>query len=953
MMAAWAAALLAMVFYMYPLRSTAAAAPAAPAQGKRGLSGLQGCDDARALGLGAAWHYGWNLWPASVDAGGNSAPPGTHICSPPMAAEFVPMFWGYWGKSSVTGAVWGSFKADWGSVGVKAIMGFNEPDNPGQSNLTPQQAALGYTEIESIAQQFDPPLTLVGPGMTHWDENGGSPWLDQFLGNLSVPLAARIEFLAQHDYSGDAAGIVAKAGKAFAKYKRKVWLTEFAVGHGKDRATNDAFMQKVLPLLDGAESVARYSWYSTRDAPGSWVNASNLLPVDVAASDGWSKHSGMACAPDGMTWINAHVNARECQTQVLDDLRCAEPKTAVYQSGSPKSCYCATTRCNLTHDGWQDTYVHRGAPPPPWAKTEQTTCAEAELLLLPTGWQPNTVAECQAIAETNGSCASTPTKTVVYAPPDETNSSCWTKSAGTACTEMLWLSTWKSAQECLESTLDNAGCVVPKIAVYESGDVKNCYCSSTPNCQRNGSSWQIVFDLHGKLPAKPAGKPYPKKSYQICKETCQCRSTETCTSTPSSWQDTYVQPTVKALSVEPTSTGKLYAVVPRMQATPSSWQGLMGVQPASNSSAIAVVPVGPHPNWALPCENKCNGDTTCLGFSVSSWLVAAPRSCRLYSRIDRLEEVPCGGRHANQSAAQLAAFFVKPGSAIPGPAPYQQWAGQMPLHRAQTAAQLTCNGNFTVCTDACNADALCVGINLLGCAPEDPGEHCWTLHAAAVPSLIPNVLDHACYYQKPGTPAVPAGRPLKQWTCATSPPPGCIYPYGCKFGQSQWSDGTAEFNCKMRKLAWDFGRQARPDLGLFEDLYFALGLNHDCLAEVPPQIFTAPDRSPAPRTFPDARGEQQTAFHVDYAAGSDSNSGSLQKPFKTIQAAVDAAADKPLATVNLHGGASPGPQINVSAWVLCVSWFAKLEFWGAQRDALPPCRCAGAFAATAPRPPAS
>jgi hypothetical protein len=98
-----------------------------------------------------------------------------------------------------------------------------------------------------------------------------------------------------------------------------------------------------------------------------------------------------------------------------------------------------------------------------------------------------------------------------------------------------------SLKECQESTLENAGCALPKIAVYESGGVKNCYCSSSTKCQRNGSTWQMLYELHGTLPIKPEGKPYPGKSFKTYKETCQCQKTNTCTKTPSTWQDTYVQ----------------------------------------------------------------------------------------------------------------------------------------------------------------------------------------------------------------------------------------------------------------------------------------------------------------------------------------------------------------------------------------------------------------------------
>ena len=114
--------------------------------------------------------------------------------------------------------------------------------------------------------------------MTHWSSDGGSPWLDEFFGNLSKEELGRIKYLAQHDYSGNPSGIVAKAKAAHKKYGRKIWLTEFAVGNGAARERNDAFLRNALPLLDGSDSIARYAWFSTRNEPKGWVAQSSLLP---------------------------------------------------------------------------------------------------------------------------------------------------------------------------------------------------------------------------------------------------------------------------------------------------------------------------------------------------------------------------------------------------------------------------------------------------------------------------------------------------------------------------------------------------------------------------------------------------------------------------------------------------------------------------------------------------
>ena len=405
---------------------------------KRGLSGLVGCDDAKALGLDkSAWSYNWGLWPTSLDAGGNKAPQGTQLCDPPQTPEFVPMFWGCW--ANCTKGLWDSYAADWAQLGVKYVLGFNEPDNKGQSNLTPSEAAAYWPQLDELARRLN--LTLVGPGMTHWDASGGSAWLDEFFGNLSGSTAANIKYLAQHDYSGDAKGIVARADAAFAKYGRQVWLTEFSVGSGAGRAANDKFMGEVLPLLDGAASVFRYAWYSARNAPSGWVNESYLLPPPDAP--GWARYSGAACAGGEMRFVSQHGSLLACQADVTDEAGCAAPKTAVYQSGDVRNCYCAnTTTCTRHPVTWQDTYVHHGTEPD-WAATSATACRGNQMLFLS---QRGSLRECQAAAEGDGGCVGAPTK----------------------------------------------------VAVYETGGVQNCYCANA-TCTEVPSSWQDLF----RQPAAP------------------------------------------------------------------------------------------------------------------------------------------------------------------------------------------------------------------------------------------------------------------------------------------------------------------------------------------------------------------------------------------------------------------------------------------------------------------
>ena len=98
--------------------------------------------DASALHLSESWEYNWGLWPTGKDADGDDTPAGNLQCGVKRTAEFVPMFWGC--GDNCTYGLWPSFRQDWKRAGVTHLLGFNEPDNPGQSNLTPEQAAIRW-----------------------------------------------------------------------------------------------------------------------------------------------------------------------------------------------------------------------------------------------------------------------------------------------------------------------------------------------------------------------------------------------------------------------------------------------------------------------------------------------------------------------------------------------------------------------------------------------------------------------------------------------------------------------------------------------------------------------------------------------------------------------------------------------------------------------------------------
>eukprot|EP00935_MAST-01C_sp_MAST-1C-sp1_P002368 g2368.t1 len=333
---------------------------------KRGLA-LRGgtCADAEVMGLHDSWYYNWAAEPHAGEGAYcacdmSSARPCDSANK--IAAEFVPMLWTC-KTTDCSQDLPADYRSAWMQSGVRALLGFNEPDNAIQANLSPAEAASRWPSVQRIADEFDPPLALVAPGMTHWN-NGGSEWLDQFFGNCSHFAECdveRISYVAFHDYSGNAASIIRNANAAWQRYGKKVWLTEFAVG-GKSREVSNNFMMQVLPMLDSAESIHRYAWFATRNIPESWVKETNLLPYSNTA-DGWATHVRRACANfAGMQWLGELRGVAEplaqCQERAAASTDCAEPKTVAFEKGEAHGCYCATsTECVLEPSSWLDVYV--------------------------------------------------------------------------------------------------------------------------------------------------------------------------------------------------------------------------------------------------------------------------------------------------------------------------------------------------------------------------------------------------------------------------------------------------------------------------------------------------------------------------------------------------------------------------------------------------------------------
>jgi hypothetical protein len=195
------------------------------------------------VALQSFWYYTW----------------GTPMPSPsPQNCEFVSMFWG---AANVTSQNIAAVQQLATQGSVKYVLGFNEPDQSGQSNMTVSQALALWPQLESIG------VPLGSPAVS-WPT---VQWFTDFMDSVAAE-HLRVDFICVHMYVGtDDVSFVQTLQQVYNQYHLPIWVTEFATAdwNAATPASNmytaaDAmgFMQRLLPQLDSLSYVQRYSWFS-------------------------------------------------------------------------------------------------------------------------------------------------------------------------------------------------------------------------------------------------------------------------------------------------------------------------------------------------------------------------------------------------------------------------------------------------------------------------------------------------------------------------------------------------------------------------------------------------------------------------------------------------------------------------------------------------------------------
>ena len=230
-----------------PAAATGSAAPGvAKGNSKKGfcLAARDGSNwTDRLQSLNATWFYQWK----------SKASDGA-----PAGIEFVPMVFGKPNEIAPSVAYVVGAKE---TSAFQYLLGFNEPDQAKQSNMTVEAALDAWPKLMSTG------LPLISPAAAAPD----GEWMEAFMAGVKER-GYRVDFIAIHSYGGpNPANFLASLERIHRKFDRPLWITEFAVADWKANSIAEnkhtaksvqEFMKAVLPKLDRLKYVHRYAWFS-------------------------------------------------------------------------------------------------------------------------------------------------------------------------------------------------------------------------------------------------------------------------------------------------------------------------------------------------------------------------------------------------------------------------------------------------------------------------------------------------------------------------------------------------------------------------------------------------------------------------------------------------------------------------------------------------------------------
>jgi hypothetical protein len=182
-----------------------------------------------------------------------------------------------WGPNNVTTQNINALKAAQAADTYKYLLGFNEPDMAGQSNMTVAQAISLWPQLMSTG------LILGSPAPSYTNT-----WFSDFMTQAAAN-NLRVDFICLHTYrppnvAGTVDGIKTWITDTYNQYKKPIWLTEFGAPDCNalgwcgtapplTQAEVDTYTKAVIAMLEDLPCVQRYAWFVDASQAGFELSA--------------------------------------------------------------------------------------------------------------------------------------------------------------------------------------------------------------------------------------------------------------------------------------------------------------------------------------------------------------------------------------------------------------------------------------------------------------------------------------------------------------------------------------------------------------------------------------------------------------------------------------------------------------------------------------------------------
>lgn len=192
------------------------------------------------------WFYNWGPMPNEAYA----------ACAETYDSGFVPQVWG---KKNI------SEKEFWSNS--YAILGFNEPDNQEEADMTAAQAAALWPQIEQRASELGIPRIGSPATTTPTVEDGNKQmkWYDDF---FQACQGCKVDFLVVHMYKTNTLSAKQTLSSLYERYHIPIWVKEINAGgrwSGLPMEDHLEYMQELVPWMEEAPFIERYAWMSARN----------------------------------------------------------------------------------------------------------------------------------------------------------------------------------------------------------------------------------------------------------------------------------------------------------------------------------------------------------------------------------------------------------------------------------------------------------------------------------------------------------------------------------------------------------------------------------------------------------------------------------------------------------------------------------------------------------------